>query len=161
MKTNKHKQLHVSIFIPAYNEERYLNIVLDSVAAQTTTPDEVIVVDNNSTDGTAAIARSYRFVKLVSEQQQGKGHASHRGFLTAQSELVARIDADTILEPDWIETALQYFSTHDEVAAITGKCYFYDYPTKRLLSALQAFAYQHLQGIISGTTTLWGSNMVV
>src|SRR5665213_984143 len=156
-----HKQLHVSLVIPAYNEERYIKAVLDSVAAQTTMPNEVIVVDNNSTDKTATIARSYRFVKVVHETQQGKGYARYEGFLSAKSELIATIDADTLLKPNWTETILQYFITHDEVAAITGKCYFYDFPMKRLLSALQTFAYQYLQGIISGTTTLWGSNMVV
>jgi glycosyltransferase involved in cell wall biosynthesis len=156
-----HKQLHVSLVIPAYNEERYLKAVLDSVAAQTTMPNEVIVVDNNSTDGTAAVAKSYHFVRLIAETQQGIGPARHTGFLSAKSELIATIDADTLLEPNWVETVIQYFSVHDEVAAITGKCYFYDFPMKRLLSALQTFAYEYLQGIISGTTTLWGSNMVI
>ena len=161
METHKHKRLNVSLVIPAYNEERYLNAVLDSVVAQSIMPDEVIVVDNNSTDDTGAIAKSYKFVKLVKEAHQGKGYASHRGFLTAKGELIARIDADTVLQPNWVETALNYFDDHHEVAAITGKCYFYDFPAKRLLSALQAFAYQDLQGLISGAPTLWGSNMVI
>ncbi len=161
MDTYKQEQLHVSLVIPAYNDERYLRAALDSVAAQTILPDEVIVVDNNSTDGTAAVAVSYPFVRLIRETQQGVGFASHAGFLAAKYELIARIDADTVLEPNWVETALQYFADHDGVAAITGKCDFYDFPLKRLLWAGHTFAYEYLQGVIAGTSTLWGSNMVV
>jgi len=156
-----HKQLHVSLVIPAYNEERYLKAVLDSIVAQTTMPNEVIVVDNNSTDKTASIARSYQFVKLVQEKQQGKGYARYKGFKLAESELIATIDADTVIAQDWIEKLVRYFGENDKVAAITGKCYFYDFPLKRLMSALQAFVYEYLQGFIAGTTILWGSNMAL
>jgi glycosyltransferase involved in cell wall biosynthesis len=161
MDTYKHKQLHVSLVIPAYNEERYLKAVLDSVAKQTVMPDEVIVVDNNSTDGTVALAKSYPFVKLIAEKRQGVGYASHRGFLAAKNELIARIDADTVLGPSWVETAIQYLELHDNVAAITGKCYFYDFPFRRGFSAYHAFFQHYLQRLIAGTTILWASNMVI
>ena len=161
MDTYKHKQLHVSLVIPAYNEERYLKAALDSIARQTVMPDEVIVVDNNSTDGTVALARSYPFVSVIAEKRQGVGYANHRGFLAAKNELIARIDADTILEHDWVETAKKYLEIHDDVAAITGKCYFYDFPFRRGFSAYHAFFQHYFQRIIAGTTVLWASNMVI
>jgi len=161
MDTYKHKQLHVSLVIPAYNEERYLKAALDSIAKQTVMPDEVIVVDNNSTDGTVALAKSFPFVRVIDEKRQGVGYASHEGFLAAKNDLIARIDADSILEPNWIETAKQYFELHDDVAAITGKCYFYDFPFRRGFSAYHAFFQHYLQRTIAGTTVLWASNMVI
>ena len=161
MYTYKHKQLHVSLVIPAYNDERYLKTALDSIANQTLMPDEVIVVDNNSTDGTAALVKSYPFVRLISEKRQGVGFANHRGFMAAKNELIGRIDTDSVLEPNWVETAVQYFDLHDDVAAITGKCYFYDYPLRRAFSAYHAFFQNYAQSLIAGTTMLWASNMVV
>jgi len=161
MDTYKHKQLHVSLVIPAYNDERYLKAALDSVARQTLMPDEVIVVDNNSTDNTVAVAESYPFVKVIKEEQQGVGYANHRGFLAAKNELIGRIDADSVLSANWIETAVQYFELHDSATAITGKCYFYDYPFRRALSLYHVFWQNYVQSLIAGTTMLWASNMVI
>jgi GT2 family glycosyltransferase len=161
MDTHKHKQLHVSLVIPAYNDERYLKAALDSVARQTVMPDEVIVVDNNSTDDTADVAISYPFVKLIREKQQGVGYAHHQGFLAAKYDLIARIDTDTVLSADWVETAIKYFEQHDNAAAITGKCYFYDYPFRRSFSMYHAFWQNYAQSLIAGTTLLWASNMVI
>jgi glycosyltransferase involved in cell wall biosynthesis len=159
--THKHKQLHVSLVIPAYNDERYLKAALDSVARQTVMPSEVIVVDNNSTDGTSAVAKAYPFVRLIEEKQQGVGFAHHRGFLSAKYDLIARIDADTVLSENWVETAIKYFDQHDNIAAITGKCYFYDFPFKRSFSMCHAFWQNYVQNLIAGTTILWASNMVI
>ena len=54
-------KLTLSIVIPVFNEQRYIKACLDSIAAQTVKPDEVIVVDNNSTDKTVQIAKKYKF----------------------------------------------------------------------------------------------------
>jgi len=161
MDTYKHKQLHVSLVIPAYNDERYLKVALDSVAKQTLMPDEVIVVDNGSSDGTAAVALSHPFVKLIKEGRSGVGFASHAGFLAAKNELIARIDTDSVLAPNWVETAARYFELHDDVAAISGKCYFYDYPMRRATSSFHALFQHYLQSFIAGTNMLWASNMVI
>ena len=91
------KTLTLSIVIPAYNEENYLRACLDSIAAQTVMPDKVIVVDNNSTDKTVALARSYDFVTLVHERQQHQSFAQATGFNLASSDIIGRIDADSIL----------------------------------------------------------------
>src|SRR5687767_1835934 len=95
-------RLRVSLVIPAYNEESHLRACLDAVAAQTVRPFEVIVVDNNSTDTTVAIARSYSFVAVMHESQQGIVYARNAGFNAARGDIIARIDADTHLSPNWI-----------------------------------------------------------
>jgi glycosyltransferase involved in cell wall biosynthesis len=124
-------------------------------------PAEVIVVDNNSTDRTAEIASSYSFVRVINEKRQGVSFANEAGFAAASSELIGRIDADTTLSADWIKVATDFLDINQGVAAITGKCYFYDFPYRRVASALHASIYHHLQSYIAGTDILWASNMVI
>lgn len=124
-------------------------------------PDQVIVVDNNSTDNTVKIASSYPFVSVVSEKKQGIVHARNAGFNANKCDIIGRIDADSRLHKDWVSTVKSFFNENSETAAITGNCYFYDFPLKRFTQRLHHFAYYTLQGVIAGTPILWGSNMAV
>src|SRR5579884_4992 len=101
--------MKLSLVIPVYNEAELLPLCLDSVAALKDKPDEVIVVDNNSSDQTAAIASSYSFVKLIKEPRQGVVHARSRGFNEATGDIIARIDGDSILPPDWTDRVKAVF----------------------------------------------------
>jgi glycosyltransferase involved in cell wall biosynthesis len=96
------KTLTLSIVIPVYNEQCHLKACLDAIANQTESPDEVIVVDNNSTDRTLAIAESYPFVKILKEKKQGVLAVRTKGFNSARSSIIGRIDADTVLPPGWV-----------------------------------------------------------
>src|SRR5260221_7568754 len=93
--------LRISIIIPAYNEEGHLPACLDAIAAQTLKPDEVIVVDNNSTDKTVEIAKKYPFVKLLNEKRQGLRYTRNTGLDAATGDVIGRIDTDSILSPKW------------------------------------------------------------
>ncbi|HEX7964030.1 MAG TPA: glycosyltransferase family A protein, partial [Candidatus Saccharimonadales bacterium] len=96
------KRQSVSIVIPAYNEERHLAACLEAIRAQSEPPLEVVVVDNNSTDRTAEIARRYPFVRVVHEERQGIVFARGAGFDAARGDIIARIDADIVLPAGWI-----------------------------------------------------------
>lgn len=121
------KPLTLTIVIPAYNEQSYLTACLDSIAEQTVIPNEVIVVDNNSNDETVKTAREYSFVKVLKESKQGVFFAARKGFSAAKSDVIGRIDADTILPPNWIETVLAILEDK-RVAAVTGPVNYYDMP---------------------------------
>jgi glycosyltransferase involved in cell wall biosynthesis len=125
------KPLSLSIVIPVYNEERYIDACLRAIAAQSEMPDEVVVVDNNSTDKTIKIAKKYNFVKLTYEKRQGIAFARNSGFDAATSDIVGRIDADTIIASDWVWQTKEYFESNPSICAVTGSCYFYDFPFKR------------------------------
>lgn len=155
------KQLTLAIVIPAYNEERNIKACLDSIAAQTVPPDEVIVVDNNSTDKTAAIARRYRFVRLIKEKNQGIVFARDAGFNAARSDLIGRIDADTILPATWVAGALQFYERRGLDRALTGGVHFYNLPASRFYSWLIEQAAFGLYRLILGHHILLGSNMVL
>ncbi len=153
--------LTLSIVIPAHNEENHLKACLEAIKHQTVRPFEVIVVDNNSTDKTAEIAQSYKFVSLITETKQGIAYARNAGFSAARGDLIGRIDADTHLAPDWAEQTLTYMNQHTEIQAITGNCTFYDFPLPRFTRIVHSFFYYHLHALLAGGTILWGSNMVV
>ena len=121
------KPLSVSIIIPVYNEADYLKACLQAVERQTVKPLEVIVVDNNSTDNSVAIARSFKSVKVLNEKRQGALYARTAGFNAAKGQVIGRIDADTRLEPDWVERLQQVMSDR-LIAAVTGSSHWYDMP---------------------------------
>jgi hypothetical protein len=85
-----HAGLTISVVIPAYNEERGIGTVLEALPDCV---DEVVVVDNNSKDHTADVARSLG-AKTVLEQRQGYGWALRRGFAEATKDVVVSMDAD-------------------------------------------------------------------
>ena len=121
------KPLTLSIVIPAYNEENHLKTCLDSIAAQIDRPEEVIVVDNNSTDKTALIAQSYPFVTLLKEPRQGVVFARDKGFNAAKSQIIGRIDADSVLPPDWVTKVKEFYETPSNFShGLSGGCYFYN-----------------------------------
>lgn len=151
----------LSIVIPAYNEEDQLKNCLDSIAKQTVMPDEVIIVDNNSSDRTAEIAKSYPFVKVITEKKQGRIFAQVTGFDNVSSELIGRLDADSRISPDWVETAKNYMTKNQNVQAITGACTFYDFPAQKIVSKVHAVGYFGVQKILTGMEILWGSNMAI
>lgn len=110
----------VSIVIPVYNEQKYIRNCLRSIQQQTVKPFEVIVVDNNSTDDTAKIARSFKFVRVIREPRQGIIPARTTGCNAAEGDIIARLDADTILSKDWVERVANYFEKDDELVALGG-----------------------------------------
>jgi glycosyltransferase involved in cell wall biosynthesis len=153
------KSLTVSLIIPVYNEEDYLKSCLDAIARQSEAPDEVIVVDNNSTDKSVEIARSYPFVKVLKERHQGIVYVRNRGFNAATSDIIGRIDADTHLGEDWIKIVKAAAQTMDEADAMTGPCRFYDADYPKLLFGFHRAIYFWSSAFAFGHTILFGSNM--
>ena len=92
--------MRVSVIIPAYNAERWLPETLASVAAQEWPDLEVIVVDDGSTDGTAAfVEQAYPQWTLHRSENRGVSHARNLGTQLANGEFVQYLDADDILQP--------------------------------------------------------------
>lgn len=156
------KKLSLSIIIPAYNEEHHLRACLDAVAAQAEQPDEVIVVDNNSSDKTVQIAQSYPFVKVLREERRGVVFARDRGFNAVTSDLIGRIDADTILPPDWVARVKAFYADKNHARhALTGSCYFYNIRLPRFQGWLQGQVAFRFNRLLMGHYILFGSNMAL
>jgi glycosyltransferase involved in cell wall biosynthesis len=91
----------ISVVIPCYNGAKYLRETLDSAVAQTLPPLEVIVVDDGSTDDSAAIAESYGPpVRVIRQSNQGESVARNRAISEAKGEWVAFLDADDLWLPE-------------------------------------------------------------
>jgi len=113
--------MKISLVIPAYNEELYIKKCLSSIKRhQIDDICEVIVVDNGSCDTTSKIAEQFPFVTIISEPQKGASYARQKGLMHAKGDLVAFIDADTVITPGWIEKAINEFVTHKNLVALSG-----------------------------------------
>src|SRR5205814_7608388 len=95
----------VSILIPAFNAEQSLGETLRSAVGQTWPRKEIIVVDDGSTDQTAAIARRFasRDVKVVSKRNEGAAATRNYAFSLSQGDYIQWLDADDLLSADKIE----------------------------------------------------------
>lgn len=103
----------VSVVIPAYNAEATLRDALDSVLDQTRPPDEVIVVDDGSTDRTPQVAESYgNRVRLLRQPNRGEAGARNTGVLAARGELIAFLDADDTWLPRYLDSQLRVYEAH-------------------------------------------------
>lgn len=154
--------MKVSIVIPVYNEAEPLVACLEAIAAQTVQPDEVIVVDNNSTDASRKLAEAYVFTRLIQENRQGIVFARNRGYDAAAGDIIARIDADTVLPPDWVERVKSFYIKPENAArAFSGGAYFYNVRMPRAVAWLYNLLAFDLNHLLIGHPTLWGSNMAL
>jgi len=134
--TNKKPTL--SVVVPCYNEEAAVAACLEALIAQESDIDEIIIVDNNSTDKTRSIVQSYMEqhpkIRLLSEQRQGVQFARNCGFDAAKSDIIARIDVDTIVDPGWAKTLAEYYSLpeNEKVGAASSPVWYYDLPFPRI-----------------------------
>ena len=112
-----------AVVIPNWNGARWLVGCLDAVAAQTRAPDEVVVVDNGSSDDSLAILAAHPAGPRVIEvgENLGFGAAANRGIAATDAEAVALINTDVVLAEDWLEGALAALADHPRAAAVATK----------------------------------------
>lgn len=115
----------VSVIIPVHNGERYLAEALQSVLVQTYSPYEIWVVNNGSTDGTAAVARAFPAVNYIEAPYADATHARRQGANVAQGELLAFLDHDDT----WVSTKLaeqvQFLQNHPQCGGVLGLQHIY------------------------------------
>ncbi len=92
--------MSISVVIPAYNAERFLGEAIESVLSQTRRPEELIVIDDGSTDGTLAVARRYPEVTAISQPDGGPSAARNRGISKSDGDLICFHDAEDLMEPE-------------------------------------------------------------
>ncbi|MFA5995465.1 MAG: glycosyltransferase family A protein [Patescibacteria group bacterium] len=126
--------MQLSVIIPAYNEAKYLPTCLTSLIAEIKRNQhrsiEIIVVDNASTDNTTVIVKQYSEVTLIKEPRKGLVFARQAGFVAAHGDLLANIDADTIVPIGWINTIYQEFTHCPNLVALSGPQKYYDLPKR-------------------------------
>lgn len=154
--------MKISVVIPAYNEELQITDCLESLVRQSRPADEIIVVDNNSTDQTAAFAAASG-AKVVSESRQGIWAAASTGYDAAAGDIIARCDADSRLPVDWLVRIEESFDADPKLGAVTGPGVFYDTGVigRRAAAIWYMRAYFLTVGAALAHPPLFGSNMAM
>ena len=112
----------VSVIIPVYNAAPWLAETIESVLGQTSPPQQVIVVDDGSTDQSAAVARRYaRYIQLAQQPNAGCAHARNRGVALAQGALLAFLDADDGWLPEKLALQRAALAEAPTVEAVFGQ----------------------------------------
>ncbi len=120
-----------SFVVPAFNEERLLPSCLQAIQAEierSGVSADIVVVDNASTDRTAAVAGSFAGVTVIAEPRKGLVQARKAGFEACAGVLVANIDADTLLPPGWIDRVEEEFARDPKLVTVSGPYDYYDVP---------------------------------
>ena len=115
----------VSVVMATKNAERYLVESLDSVAAQTLSDLEIIIVDADSTDATRRIAESYPRVKVLPQNGAGFAHAWNVGIAAARSDFISLLDSDDIWSATKLAKQLKYFSDHPSTDCVVGRVQYF------------------------------------
>lgn len=121
--------LKISLVIPAYNEEKYIWACLEYVLRHSDGHiDEIIVIDNASTDNTKEIAEKYPGVRVVTEHNKWLTVARQRGYRESNGDILAFIDADTHMPAWWAKKLKQHFESSPDIWFVSGPYHYYDLP---------------------------------
>ncbi|RZJ64452.1 MAG: glycosyltransferase family 2 protein [Flavobacterium sp.] len=128
--------MNYTVVIPAYNEEKFIALTLDSLAAQTVLPNDVVVVNDNSTDSTAQIVSSFSqkfpWIKLLNTTSDAVHlpgskviRAFQKGFEIVQKDfdIIVKVDADLIFPANYFETILAKFGSEEKIGMVGGFAY--------------------------------------
>ena len=113
--------MKISAIIPAYNSQAYILDAINSIQQQTYPVDEIIVIDDGSTDKTQEIVSQHPYpVRYIKQQNQGPSSARNKGIELAQGDWIAFLDADDQWTKDKIEKQLNTLSRYPELHLIAG-----------------------------------------
>lgn len=111
----------VSVIVPVYNGARFLRAALESVVAQSYRPMEIIVVDDGSTDASAAIAKSFADVLYLRQTNQGVTAARNAGLAAARGDFLAFLDQDDLWTPGKLRLQVGYLIEHPQVGYVLAR----------------------------------------
>jgi glycosyltransferase involved in cell wall biosynthesis len=115
------------VIVCAHNEAEYLAGCLHSLRAQSRPADEILVVDNASTDGTRLVAEGIAGIRIVREPRKGLTIARETGRRQATGDVLVYVDADCRPPLDWLERVEQRFLRDPRLVALSGPYRYYDW----------------------------------
>jgi glycosyltransferase involved in cell wall biosynthesis len=111
----------ISVVVPCYNAERYLGSALASIKRQTRPPAEVLVVDDNSRDNSASIARRAGVTVLTTPRNAGPSAARNLGIHAASGDVIAFLDADDYWAPEHLDTVVGLLDRFPQAGLAFGR----------------------------------------
>ena len=141
--------MRLSVIIPVYNGRQYLSQGLQALASSARPPDEVLVVDDGSTDGSGTLARTLGAkVLTLADGPRGPAQARNLGAAQAVGDVLVFLDADVVVHPDTLARIEANFQEAPDIAALFGS-YDADPPApghvSRFKNLLHHFTHQHSQ----------------
>lgn len=132
----------VSVIVPTYNTEKFLDQALSSIEAQTLPDFEIICLNDGSTDGSLAIMQEHAArdprIHIIDKQNEGYGASCNRGLEEARGEYIAIVEPDDWIEPEMFAHMLKYAQGFDETIDIIKTPYWRincpDTPRQRILN---------------------------
>ena len=140
----------ISVIIPNYNEEKYIEECLQSLLAQTFDEFEIIIVDDGSTDNSVSIIKKYMEIdsriSLIEQKNQYAGAARNHGMRIATGDYLCFLDADDFFEPNMLE-ALWKKAIETDADIVICDCYTYDNETGEIAEKKGSLDLMFLEGV--------------
>jgi glycosyltransferase involved in cell wall biosynthesis len=123
----------VSAIIPAYNGEAFVADAIESVLTQTLPMSEIVVIDDGSIDGTAAVVERYasKGVRCIRQENRGPSAARNRGIAETTEELIAFLDCDDTWLPEKTALQVEYLMAHPKVGLVGGQAWWWNPQTNQ------------------------------
>lgn len=146
----------ISVIVPVYNAEQYLNQCIESIINQTFTDYELVLIDDGSTDGSATICQSYARVNpnitVITQKNIGVSETRNRGMKRAKGQWITFVDSDDYVAPDYLETLFK--ATGNGVDWVTSGIEFVygNGTTSQQMPTPGTFTTDNTQGLFTVTT---------
>ncbi len=128
--------MHISVIMATYNGERFLAETIESVLAQTFGDFEFVIIEDGSTDRTAAILADYEKrderIRVFRQDNQGIASALNRAVSLSRAPWLAHIDQDDRALPGWLQAQLDFLGQHPECSVVSSYAFFIDSEGRRL-----------------------------
>ena len=110
--------MSIAVIIPLFNGGPWIREALESILVQDMLPEEIVVVDDGSTDGSPEIVRAYPMIKLISTQRKGSSAARNIGLFQTSSPFVAFLDQDDVWHPSHLKLLIKTFQKYPEANTV-------------------------------------------
>src|SRR5689334_18648366 len=155
-------RLSVSVIIPTYNRAAFIKQAIDSALNQTRVPDEIIVVDDGSTDNTAGILARYDHpVRVIRQENSGRSAARNLGIRESRGDLIVFLDSDDLLTPASIASRVPIFEKSPEIGVVYGNMYVMNSAGEHLGISSQYMPGPRPSGFVLANLALRGSFILI
>ena len=146
----------ISVVIPLYNKEKQIERTLRSVFAQTYTDFEIIVVNDGSTDRSAAVVESLNDprIRLVTQKNAGVSAARNRGIREARGEYIALLDGDDEWKPEFLETMTALTEKYPQCEVFAGNYTQVDSSGRQSPTIINGIVFDGPDGILDNYFTV-------
>jgi glycosyltransferase involved in cell wall biosynthesis len=117
---------NVTILMPVYNAEAYIQVALDSILGQTYTNFEVLIINDGSTDGTQEVINAYtdKRIRCIQQENCGVAQSLNNGIDLVNTKYIRRHDADDYSEPDMLATQMEFLQNNSDIDFVSTRCAF-------------------------------------